>query len=311
MSFWERRRMLNEEIAKFLGPGSDAHPIFDASGISAMREGMRMAGAALPAPTLEIQDHEANGVPVRLYKPHGMQHVPTPLLVFLHGGGWMLGDIESHDAPCRVLADRAQCAVLAVGYRLAPEHPFPAALDDCANAFEWALANAGSLGCDADRIALGGESAGANLCAALTIRFRDRAQDQPAFQFLVHPATDLLLGQSSIDDVSLPGMTRSYLEACVRIYAGDQDASHPWISPMRCPDLSNLPRSVIYTVEVDPLRDDGENYALALARAGTEVLIQRLPGLPHGFMVLPTSLQAVDRAFDQLAQCLKSYFGDR
>lgn len=114
-----------------------------------------------------------------------------------------------------------------------------------------------------------------------------------------------------MEAVSLPGMTRQYLETCVRWYVGDTDASDPLVSPLHCSDLSGLPRAIIYTVEVDPLRDDGEQYALALARAGNEVLVQRLHGLPHGFMFLPASFGAVDRAFDLLARSLKTYFGGR
>lgn len=303
--------MLDEEIAKLLQPGSNTPASLDPLAIPAMREGMRQVGASLPAPCVEVTDHDADGVAVRLHKPLASPHSALPLLVFLHGGGWMLGDIESHEAPCRILSDRAGCAVLAVDYRLAPDHPFPAGLNDCAQAFQWALDHAGVLGCDPERVALGGESAGANLSAALTIRFRDEARPQPLFQFLVHPATDLTLSQPSIDDVALSGMTRSYLEACVGFYAGDADVSDPLISPLRCPNLSGLPRAILYTVEVDPLRDDGENYAMALARAGNEVLVQRLNGLPHGFMFLPASIGAIDRAFDLLTRCLAAYFGNR
>ncbi|WP_311270953.1 alpha/beta hydrolase [Sphingobium sp. WCS2017Hpa-17] len=303
--------MLDKEIAELLEAGMGEPLVLEENLLPAMRDAMNQAGASLPSPWVAVSDHSADGVPVRLYKPHRPPADNLPLLIFFHGGGWMLGGIESHDAPCRMIADRVGCAVLAVAYRLAPEHPFPAGLDDCAKAFAWAAEQADILGYDRERIALGGESAGANLCAALTIRLRDQRRAQPAFQFLVHPATDLTLSQPSIGEVSVPGMTRQYLETCVEWYVGDADAAAPLVSPLCCSDLSDLPRTIIYSAEVDPLRDDGEHYALALARAGNEVLVQRLKGLPHGFMFLPSSLGAVDRAFDVLAASLKTYFGGR
>lgn len=300
--------MLDEEIAALLAPGAQALAPLDPETLPPLRQAMGQVGQTLPAPAVESEAHLAGAVPLRLYRPLGSRATRLPLLVFLHGGGWVLGDLDSHDAPCRLLAARAGCAVLAVDYRLAPEAPFPAALEDCEEAFRWALDHAEALGCDHARIAVGGESAGANLAAALAIAWRDRGGVPPVFQFLVHPATDLTLAQPSIDTVPLAGLTRSYLETVVRMYAGGQDPAHPLLSPLRCEDLSGLPRAIIHTVEVDPLRDDGENYAVALARANNEVTCRRLPGLPHGFMFLPTSLRAVDRAFDVLADSLAAAF---
>lgn len=300
--------MLDQDIANLLGQVVDSDPRLLPEMVPAMRDGMRQIGATLPAPIVRIDAHRAGEVPLRLYRPNEFAPEGAPLLIFLHGGGWLLGDLDSHDAICRNLAVRIGCPVLGVAYRLAPEHPFPAGLDDCLEAFRWARDNAASLGCDADRIALGGESAGANLAAVATVKLRDRGEALPAFQVLIHPATDLTLAQPSIDSVPLAGMSRSYLEACVGMYAGEHDPADPGMSPLRCADLSRLPPALVYTVEVDPLRDDGEQYALALAQAGGEVLLRRLAGLPHGFMFLPTSIGAVDRAYDLLARRIATYF---
>lgn len=277
-----------------------------------LRAAMAAQGRALPAPDVAVRDGTAAGVPVRLYTP-----VPSdpraasglPLLVFLHGGGWMLGDLDTHDACCRWLCVESGWAVLAVGYRLAPEHPFPAGLDDVTAAWRWARAEASALGCDPARIAIGGESAGANLAAALTLRLRDAGAAQPLFQLLVHPPTDLTLAQPSIDAVHSPGLTRDALEACVTAYAGAHPRTDPLVSPLHAADLKGLPPAIVVTVEHDPLRDDGEQYALALARAGNDVALQRLPGLAHGFMFLPVGDPAVAAAYRLLGTRLARYAG--
>lgn len=300
--------MLDKEIAAMFAGASWDPPLPDAASLPTLRGWMVETGRMLPAPSIAAEDHMADGVPVRLYRPPAATDTPPPLLVFLHGGGWIQGDIETHDAPCRILAEVIGCAILAVGYRLAPEHPFPAPLDDCMTAFAWAQTEAARLGIDTGRIALGGESAGANLAAATTLAIRAKGGRQPLFQYLVHPATDLSLSHADFESIELKGMTRPFLEACVRPYVGDADIRDPLISPMYEPDLRDLPPAIVHTVEVDPLRDDGEHYALRLAQAGNEVLVQRLPGLPHGFMFLPTTIAYVRDTFGLLGGQIARYF---
>lgn len=272
-----------------------------------LRDGMMQAGRALPSPVIaSVEDFDAGGVPVRLYRKENPS--PLPVLVFLHGGGWLLGDLETHDAMHRHLADRAGCAILAVGYRLAPEHPYPAAFEDVATAWDWIVRLAKNLGLDSERIALGGESAGGNLAAALTLHLRETDKRQPGFQLLIHPATDLRLALPSFDEVKAPGLDLDYLEACVSLYAGEADLTDPFVSPLCAGDHRRLPMALVITAEEDPLRDDGEYYALKLTRAGTETLSCRLPGLPHGFMFLPTSIPAISDAFDKIAELIVRYF---
>lgn len=298
--------MLNPDIAALMGE-PQSMPALTAATIQAMREGMAAAGGALPGVDMaEIRDFDADGVPVRLYRP--TMEAPLPLLVFLHGGGWLFGDLQTHDAMHRILAKRSGCAVLAVGYRLAPEYPYPAAIDDCATAFAWARRHAAVLGCQRSSIALGGESAGGNLAAALTLRLREAGQDQPEFQLLIHPVTDLALSFPAMDEVQVPGLSRDYLQGVRELYVGQADFRNAAISPLRASQHDGLAQAIVLTASEDPLRDDGEAYAAALARAGVEVLGCRLPGLPHGFMFLPATIPAVSHSFDLIARLVRRYF---
>jgi acetyl esterase len=300
--------MLDPDIAALMGEPAEL-PAMTAEMLPMVRANMAMMGQALPGVEIEmVRDFDANGVPVRLYRPGS--EVPLPLLVFLHGGGWMLGDLETHDAMHRHLAVRAGCAVLAVRYRLAPEHPFPAGLDDAATAFAWARGDAAEMRCDPARIALGGESAGANLTAAMTLRLRDEGGEQPLFQLLIHPATDLHFRLPSFDKIKVGGFSREYLDGGAAMYAGGADLADPLISPLRAAHHDGLAPAIVLTAEEDPLRDDGEYYAQALIAAGVETLACRLPGLPHGFMFLPVNLPAVSRSFDLIAQLVRRYFAD-
>jgi acetyl esterase len=164
------------------------------------------------------------------------------------------------------------------------------------------------LGCDPAHIALGGESAGANLTAALTLRLRDGGGTQPLFQLLVHPATDLRFRLPSFETVKTGGLTRDYLDGGAAMYAGGADLSDPLISPLRAERHGGLAPAIVLTAEEDPLRDDGEYYARALIAAGVETLACRLRGLPHGFMFLPITVPAVSRSFDLIARLVRRYF---
>ena len=298
--------MLDSEIAATLGEPAPM-PALTPEIIPIIRAGMAAGAAALVGPELaDVRDLDADGVPVRLYLP--ALDGPLPLLVFLHGGGWMLGDLETHDAMHRHLAKLAGCAVLGVGYRLAPEHPFPAGLDDAFGAFVWARREAEALGCDPARVALGGESAGANFTAAIALRLRDAGLPQAHFQLLIHPVTDLRFILPSIDAVPAAGLGRDYLEACRALYLGGADLADPLASPLLASNHGGLAPAIVLTASEDPVRDDGEHYAQALAAAGVETLVVRLQGLPHGFLFLPIGLSAVAAAYAVVSRLIRRYF---
>ncbi len=298
--------MLDPDIAEILGQPAPMTALTREM-MPMIRAGMAATAQAFPTVELpRVENFDADGVPVRLYVPEDAAKLP--LLVFLHGGGWMLGDLETHDAMLRHLAVHSNCAVLGVGYRLAPEHPFPAGFDDCMAAFIWARRMAGDLGCDADRVALGGESAGANLAAALTIKLREEGLPQPLFQLLIHPATDFRFELPSLTSVSAPGLSREYMESCRDLYLGATDVSNPLVSPLQANSHAGLAPAIVLTASEDPLRDDGEYYARALSEAGVETLVQRLQGLPHGFQFLPITIPVVLDANRLIGRLIRRYF---
>ncbi len=223
-----------------------------------------------------------------------------PLLVFLHGGGFVIGDLDTHDEPCRMLCRHAQIQVLSIDYRLAPEHPFPAAVDDALSAFRWAVEHADELGADPGRVAVGGDSAGGNLSAVTSQLAARDGGPAPAFQLLLYPVTDLTDARTESGRLFAEGffLTESDRQWATRHYfAGDDtDQSDHRASPAFAQDLSGLAPAIVVTAGFDPLRDDGEAYADALRRAGTPVVSYRAPELIHGFINMTTVPAARDAA---------------
>jgi len=244
---------------------------------------------ARPTAVQRVNELQIGGGRGLLWARHYVPSEPGsrhPLLVFLHGGGWSIGDLDTHDEPCRILCRHGGMHVLSVDYRLAPEHPFPAGVEDAKAALEWAIDHAEELGADPARVAVGGDSAGGNLAAVATqmlARARDRV---PALQVLIYPATDFTQRRASIElfgeGLFLTGADRSW---CQNNYLGpDAHPSDPRASPLLAENLSGLPPAIVVTAAFDPLRDEGEAYAHTLEAAGTRVVLRRFPGLIHGFI---------------------------
>jgi acetyl esterase len=251
-----------------------------------------------PIPMAELLEFELPGaegnLKARLYVPHGAPPPPRPLLVHYHGGGWMVGDLETHDSACRFLAAHSGVSILSTTYRLAPEHPFPAAVEDARASFLWANALAGELGADPGRIAVGGDSAGANLAAGVCISMRDAGGPRPAMQLLVYPATEAIDPRPSRALFAEGFMlTQLDIEHCERAYLPDKAMGYePLASVLRAPDLSGLPPAYVATAGFDPLRDEGEEYAARMSAAGVQVALRRHPRLTHLF----ANLTAVSRS---------------
>ena len=234
-------------------------------------------------PIGSVRDLEVAGRTGRLYVPAGAPTV-GPLLLFLHGGGWVLGDLESHDPVCRFLAEQARVRVLAVDYRRAPEHPFPAAYDDCLAGFRWVVDHAAELGADPRRLAVGGDSAGGTLAAAVAIAAA-REGLPLAFQLLVYPGTDMRGGTGSREAFTGLVLDQTFMDLATASYLPrPQDLVDPCASPLLADIPDGLAPAYVATAGFDPLRDEGEAYARRLADAGVEVELQRFPDQLHGFL---------------------------
>lgn len=264
--------------------------------------------AGTPEPVAQVQDRvipgPAGDIPVRLYTPEGAG--PFPILVYFHGGGWVIGSLETVDAACRSLANRAGCLVVSVDYRLAPEHKFPAAAEDCYAATKWAVDNAASLNADASRVAVGGDSAGGNLSAVVTLMARDRGGPPLVHQLLIYPVTNHSYKTPSYAQ-NADGylLTRSMMVWFWDHYLREaKDGESPYASPMRVDNLAGLPSAHVITAEFDPLRDEGEAYAEKLRRYGVPVKHSRYDGTIHAFFTLagalPLGLQAQEEAASEL-----------
>lgn len=265
-----------------------------------------------PEPVGNVTDQSIPGpgsdLPIRIYRPKGSG--PFPALVYFHGGGWVLGNLENTDASCRALTNMAQCLVISVDYRKAPEHRFPAALDDAYAAAQWVIENAASIDSDPQRVAVGGESAGGNLAAVVCLRARDQGDPMPIYQALIYPVTnyafDTLSYEENTDNIVL---SRDTMRWFWQQYLPDEQAGQqPYASPLRAPDLSGLPPAVIITAEYDPLRDEGEAYAQRLRDAGVPVVSSRYTGMPHLFFRLMLLLEPARKALIEVAAGLRSAF---
>jgi len=243
----------------------------------------------------------AGPIRIRIYQPHG--DGPAAAVCYFHGGGWVIGDIDTHDGTCRTLCHRTGAVVVSVDYRLAPEHRYPAALDDCEAATAWLADNAGRLGADPGRLAVAGDSAGGNLAAAVTLRARRPGGPALRAQALVYPALDFTSERPSVR-ANGEGylLTAAAMRWFCAQYLGDADPADPMASPLLA-DLATgpaLPPAVVAVAEFDPLRDEGRAYADALEAAGVEVRLLEFPGLVHGFLGLGALSPASARATEQV-----------
>jgi len=250
--------------------------------------------------------HTQRPVPVRIYTPAGAG--PFACLVYFHGGGWVVCDLNTHDVVCRAIANRAGAVVVAVDYALSPENKFPAAVDDCYAATQWVAANAARLRVDPRRIAVGGDSAGGNLSTVMCLKSRDEGGPPLALQVLVYPVTNL----ASFDTPSYREfgegyyLTRAEMEWFRGHYlARPEDAQHPYASPLLAPDLRGLPPALVITAECDPLRDEGEAYARRMADAGVAVTCTRYAGMIHPFFSLGGVFNQGRRAVEQVAAAVR------
>jgi acetyl esterase len=262
-----------------------------------------------PVPNLlDVRDLKADGkggpIPLRLYRPaEGV----LPAFVFFHGGGWVVGDLETHDVVCRQIARAAGAVVIAVDYRLAPEHPFPAASDDAWSATTWIAAHADELGIDAARMTVGGDSAGGGLAAVVALMARDSRKLRLALQMLLYPVVDLRAESVSYSKYAEGYLlTRSAMRWYIAQYAPTPQAVNDWrASPLLAPWVHGVAPALIITAELDPLIDEGEAYARRLRGARVPVDYQVVPGMVHGFLTMGGKVDAANRSIEVIASALK------
>ncbi|MFO1162935.1 MAG: alpha/beta hydrolase fold domain-containing protein [Reyranellaceae bacterium] len=263
-----------------------------------------------PAPVGEIVDRTIVGpagrLRVRLYRPAGSVARLLPTILYFHGGGWVMGSLEGYDLVCRYFCARSGCALIAVDYRLAPEHKFPAAIEDSVAAFRWLAAEATTLGIDPARIVLAGDSAGANLAAVAARLLREEPRP-PCLQWLIYPATDLACRSPSYASCGEGFLlTRADMEWVRGHYLNSPaEIDDPRASPIKAPDLAGLPPALVYTAGFDPLRDEGQAYAERLSAAGVKTIHREFDSLIHGFAGMRGVLQAAARAMDDMVAGLR------
>ncbi|MFE1774350.1 alpha/beta hydrolase [Streptomyces sp. NPDC059008] len=296
------RRIADAMSARFPDPARGPLDIASLRRASGTGAGPRTG----PADGVDALDRRVPGppgapaLPVRLYRPRAEATGPGPLLVFFHGGGWVMCDLDTHDATCRRLALRSGASVLSVAYRTAPEARFPAAVEDAYAATVWAVAQADRLGCDPARVVVGGDSSGGGLAAAVTLMARDRGGPPPAAQLLIYPALDHRLTSASAADYATGFFhTTAHMRWYWQQYLGPGgDGCHPYASPGLAPDLTGLPPALLVLPECDPLRDEGRAYGRALREAGVPARVDEYRGTFHGFLGALGALPAAERAFD-------------
>ena len=273
---------------------------------------MNSLGVGEPPAIAGTLDRDADGVPVRIYTPLGS--IPSsgwPVVVFFHGGGWTIGSVADYEPFTVMLAALTEAVVISVDYRLAPEHPFPAATDDCIAALRWVGAHAGELGLDPHRIAVAGDSAGGNLSAVIAQMIRDDGGPALCFQALIYPVVDCDFARGSYRD----NATGYFLEADgMKYFFGSYcrsgtDPAIPAVSPLRANSLAGLPPALVITAEFDLLRDEGNAYAAALSAAGVAVEVKQYEGMIHGFVMMPAIVAGGREGFDHVVRALRAVFG--
>ncbi|MBN1566486.1 MAG: alpha/beta hydrolase [Acidobacteria bacterium] len=306
MSLDPQARALLDQMTAMGAPPINELQVNEARQSLAAMSGMQGVPEAVAGMEDRTLPSGEGGIPVRIYTPAGSGQ--RPILVYFHGGGWVVGSVRDSDILCRALANASGCIVVSVDYRLAPEHPFPAAVDDAYQATVWAAENAAGFGGDGSRIAVAGDSAGGNLAAVVAQIARDRNKPALKFQLLIYPVTDAACDTPSYSENGDGYMlTRDAMQWFWGHYIrNDSDRINPLASPLRASSLSGLPAALVITAEYDPLRDEGELYANRMRAAGVPVELKRYDGMIHGFFTMGAMIDQGRLALQHAAAALRA-----
>jgi acetyl esterase len=296
--------ILEEDAARNLPPYHDLSPPV------ARKQMLELSAPVDPQLTAErVVDQRIPGpggeIPIRLYYPKGDR--PFAVVVYFHGGGWVIGDLDTHHALCHALSKSSGCLVVAVDYRLAPENRYPAAVEDAYAATCWVADNAEAIQADAGRLAVVGDSAGGTQATVVAMMARDHGKPDIALQVLIYPITDHNFNSPSyLENADGYMLTRDLMMWFWNHYLADENlADDPYVSPLRAVSLSDLPQTLILTAEYDPLCDEGEAYAKRLQQAGVKVKLTRYDGMIHGFIRMTSRLDKARQALDEVAEALR------
>jgi acetyl esterase len=304
--------MLDSDIRRLLDSLFSVPAWTDKPDIAQLRAGTEAAAKLLggvPEDVADVRDAHApchaRDVPLRIYRPAST--TPLPLVLFAHGGGWVTGSLDSHDGLCRILANALRAVFVAVDYRLAPEHAYPAALDDFATAWRWVRERARELGADGSRFAVAGDSSGGNLAAGLTLRLARAHASQPDLQVLLYPALDAgCTGASYREFATDYNLTATQMAWYWNAYRGGADPQDPELCPLAAKELAGLPPAVVAVASADVLRDDGIDYARALEAAGVTVRVVECRGMIHGFLRWTGQVPAARRWIESIADAAQA-----
>jgi acetyl esterase len=299
------RSMLDAEVA---GPSFE---VLHYSEFRAAREAMMLGRPRRHEPVGSIEDRTLPGpageISVRVYRPTGGVG-PPPIVAYFHGGGWVLGTLDTHEDVCRTLVNRSGVLLVSVGYRRAPEHRFPVPLEDCVAAVRWCALRGAEIGGDGGRVAVAGDSAGGNLAAAVALRLRDEGGPPLAIQVLIYPVTNFGFDTESYREYAEGfGLTRGLMRYFWKSYlANATDGRQAYASPLQAANLSDLPPALILTAQYDVLRDEGEAYAARLAQAGVRVRCTRYQDMNHGFIQLAGLCEPALHGLEEVADALRA-----
>ena len=306
----DTRTAIFVKLVAISGANSGDKPLIELRKIS---DASALKITAAPEPFNNIKDIKIPGpvkqIPIRIYTPEHSRN--SPIILFMHGGGWAIGNLNTIDSICRQMAKKGSVIVVSVDYRLAPENPFPAGLEDCYAALRWTYQNAQSISGDQNRIAVAGASAGANLAAALTLMARDKNGPPIAAQVLVYPVTNCwkIDTESYLKFGNDFYLTKKQMASFINAYLPHrEDRNNPLVSPLLADNLQRLPPALVITAEFDPLRDEAEAYYKRMQEAGISVVHTRYKGMIHGFLGMGRFLPQAGQATDEIAIFLKGQF---